>query len=162
MLINIHKDYNFFIPIKWYIILMNEGSFTQNLQYLIGNRIRVNIKQKIRKDLIENQIKNLRYIWLENYIYTKLMYAKSLWKLITYNQAYKDIHINQPIGKLFTKSQTDIYKNIAEIYYGYSIYLEKKFDIGKAIWGRKYILCYNNHAYAIVQEFFSPHIIDFF
>nr|YP_009397179.1 hypothetical protein [Thuretia quercifolia]ARW66365.1 hypothetical protein [Thuretia quercifolia] len=106
--------------------------------------------------------KNIRSIWLENSLYTKLMFAKSIWKFKYYNEIDTKITNNKPIGKSIILLQIDILKEIHEINYGYCKYLEDKFQTNIPIWGRKYTLYYNNKSYVTVQEFFSPYIKNFF
>nr|YP_009399053.1 hypothetical protein [Taenioma perpusillum]ARW68450.1 hypothetical protein [Taenioma perpusillum] len=142
------KIYNL-IPKIWQMILLNDGSLTQTLHYLTKTNIKLSIFQKN---------KYLRCIWLENSIYTKLIFARSLWKI---NQQYLPTFINsKALGRNFIQSQVEVYKKLNEIYYGYSLIKEVKYH--KPIWGRKYTLYYNNIIIITIQEFFSPSIVDFF
>ena len=150
------------IPAEWQMILMNEGSFTQNLNYLHNQTIFIDMQQKSYQKVTNNHLTTLRCVWLENSIYTKLTFARSLWKMIPQNNLSYKLKQSKPIGNLLIANQSDIYKNIIEIYYGYCINLEKSFDNNLAIWGRKYVLYYNHNTYAIIQEFFSPNISSFF
>nr|QCI08541.1 hypothetical protein [Spermothamnion repens] len=151
-----------YIPITLQIILITEGSLTKNLNCLTNMSTSIKIQQKYI--INHNMIKNIRCVWLENELYTKLTFARSLW-LITYQDStlmYKELKNNKPIGQLLIESKKDIHKAIEEIYYGYCQYLEKSFYINQPIWGRKYLLYYKSQTYAIIQEFFSPKILDFF
>jgi len=146
---NLSLHIHYLIPHRWQIILLNDGSLTQTLHYLTKTNVKLSIFQKN---------KYLRCIWLENSIYTKLVFARSLWQL---NQRYLPSFINsKALGRNFIQSQVEIYKKINEIYYGYS--LTKKIGYQKPIWGRKYTLYYKNIMIITIQEFFSPSIIDFF
>lgn len=149
------------IPHEWQIILINEGSFTQNLNYISGNKIKITMQQKYNYNFYNNEINNIRYVWLENSIYTKLTFARSLWIFKYKDNLYHQLKINKPIGSLLINNEKDIYKNVYEIYYGYCQFIEKYFEINQPIWGRKSILHSNDKAYANIQEFFSPHIIKF-
>nr|QCI08341.1 hypothetical protein [Ptilothamnion sphaericum] len=160
----IHKNkfqniqYTNYIPNEWQLILINEGSFTKNLNCLTNVNTEIIMQQQY------NHIKkrNLRCVWLENCIYTKLTFARSLWILTYKDNIYNQLNTNMPIGQSFISSNTEIFKQIEEIYYGYCAYIERYFHINQPIWGRKYILYYNYNTYAIIQEFFSPKIKDFF
>lgn len=99
---------------------------------------------------------------MENCIYTKYLFARSIWLFKYLEKIDYKIQNNLPIGNSLINSQTDIYKHIHEIYYGYSNNLEKKFKIYQPIWGRKYTLYYKNKSFITIQEFFSPSIINFF
>nr|YP_009296246.1 hypothetical protein Sebd_094 [Sebdenia flabellata]AOM65181.1 hypothetical protein Sebd_094 [Sebdenia flabellata] len=145
------------IPTKWKLILMSDGSFTQNLNSLTGKYITTNINPKFNDSLI-NQ-KKLRIIWLEDSDHNQLTFAKSLW---TINNKNFSIQEKKPIGQLFIESQIDTYKEIHEIYYGYSKYLNRKFKSIQPIWGRKYTIYHSKYYLITIYEFFSPHLINFF
>nr|QCI06992.1 hypothetical protein [Haraldiophyllum bonnemaisonii] len=149
------------IPIIWQLILTNEGSLTKVLNSLTRKKLKIKMLQKCNyKSQTINR--NIRCVWLETSIYTKLIFARSLW-LLTYQMKINfEIIINKPIGKSFIDNQIDIYKNINEIYYGYCKYFEKNFSTNHAIWGRKYTLYYNYTNYITIQEFFSPYILNLF
>nr|YP_009395940.1 hypothetical protein [Dasya naccarioides]ARW65126.1 hypothetical protein [Dasya naccarioides] len=149
------------IPSKWQLILTNEGSFTQIIKNLSGYKINIRVVEK-KTRTINNVHKNIRCVWLENSIYTKYLFARSIWLFKYLDNINCNIEGNLPIGNSLINSQTDIYKHIHEIYYGYSKNLEKKFRICKPIWGRKYTLYYKNKSFITIQEFFSPLIINFF
>jgi len=149
------------MPIEWQLILMNEGSFTQNLHSLTGQHLYIKMFQKFN-NTSSNQYRNIRCIWLENSIYTKLLFARSIWVLNYIDTIDKKVSNYSPLGISIIQSQIDIHKKTHEIYYGYCQYLEKKFQYNNPIWGRKYTLYYNNKSYVTIQEFFSPLIKNFF
>lgn len=145
------------IPIEWQLILSNEGSFTKIAKQLDGKYIKLNMLQKSNHR--SNKInRHLRCIWLETSLYTKLVFARSIWLFQYMNKIDFKIKKNEPIGNFLINSQIDIYKNIHEIYYGYSKKLEHKFNKNKPLWGRKYTLYYKNKSYVTIQEYFSPEI----
>nr|YP_009397387.1 hypothetical protein [Dasyclonium flaccidum]ARW66573.1 hypothetical protein [Dasyclonium flaccidum] len=144
-----------FIPVKWQLILTNNGSFTQALTYLTNQIIDIKMLQNKHK----TNKRHIRCVWLGAEIYTKLTFARSLWLLTLDNQTIKT---DKPIGKSFIKHKIDIYKKIHEIYYGYSQNFEKSFSLNKPLWGRKYTLYYKNKSSVTIQEFFSPDILYFF
>nr|QCI06531.1 hypothetical protein [Erythroglossum lusitanicum] len=150
-----------YIPIKWQIILINEGSFTKTLNALTGQKIKMKMYQKYNYRA-KNIKRNIRCVWLETYIYTKLTFARSIWIFVDQNIINMKFIKNKPIGKALIDNQIDIYKNIHEIYYGYCKYLEKQFIVNQLIWARKYTLYYNYTSYLTVQEFFSPYIKNLF
>nr|YP_009391186.1 hypothetical protein [Dipterocladia arabiensis]ARW59330.1 hypothetical protein [Dipterocladia arabiensis] len=150
-----------FIPIPWQLILTNDGSFTQIVNYLDNKSVKLRMLQKYNQT--SKQIhRNLRCIWLENSIYTKLIFARSIWLFKYIDKTDYNIKGNQPIGNSLINSQIDIYKNIHEIYYGYSQEFENKFNQKYPLWGRKYTLYYKNKSYITIQEYFSPQIINLF
>nr|YP_009332761.1 hypothetical chloroplast RF21 [Membranoptera weeksiae]YP_009332978.1 hypothetical chloroplast RF21 [Membranoptera tenuis]AHZ94772.1 hypothetical chloroplast RF21 [Membranoptera weeksiae]AKL79234.1 hypothetical chloroplast RF21 [Membranoptera tenuis] len=151
------------IPFEWKLILMNEGSFTQSLYFLNNKKINIKMCQKINNTSSKLN-KNIRCVWLENTVYTKFIFARSIWLVRYINNIKYPVINNQPIGTSLIESQIDIYKHIHEIYYGYSKEIEKqltKVSI-KALWGRKYTLYYNHISYVTIQEFFSPGIFNLF
>nr|QCI06382.1 hypothetical protein [Dictyurus purpurascens] len=145
------------IKLEWKLILINEGSLTQVLHSLSGNKLKIQMFQKSNK-----YYKNIRSIWLEDSLYTKLIFARSMWMYKYINEINNKIKNKKPLGKSIIISQIDILRKIHEINYGYCQYLEYKFQSNIPIWGRKYTLYYNNKAYITVQEFFSPYIANFF
>nr|YP_009393468.1 hypothetical protein [Bostrychia simpliciuscula]ARW62030.1 hypothetical protein [Bostrychia simpliciuscula] len=157
----LNNKFNSFFPNQWQLILMNEGSLTKSLSNLTSKIIQTNLLQKEYK---KYQVvkRNIRCVWLETSIYTKLIFARSLWILIYNNKIYKIINTNKPIGFSLIENKIDTYKQIHEIYYGYCQKLEKNFTLKTAIWGRKYTLHYSNKSSTIIQEFFSPYIKKFF
>nr|YP_010155893.1 putative chloroplast RF21 [Cumathamnion serrulatum]QQY85327.1 putative chloroplast RF21 [Cumathamnion serrulatum] len=151
------------IPFEWKLILMNEGSFTQTLHSLDNKKINIKMCQKTN-NISKNLNRNIRCVWLENSIYTKFIFARSIWLMKYLKNIDSPMIKNQPIGTSLIESQIDIYKQIHEIYYGYSKEIEKKLTKPniKALWGRKYTLYYNHISCVTIQEFFSPDILNLF
>nr|YP_009509225.1 hypothetical protein [Gracilaria vermiculophylla]AXI96875.1 hypothetical protein [Gracilaria vermiculophylla]QXU75088.1 hypothetical protein [Gracilaria vermiculophylla]WDZ67969.1 hypothetical protein [Gracilaria vermiculophylla] len=148
------------IPPEWKFILMSDGSFTQNLNSLTKQEI-ITCPTYIKHQYINKQI-NIREVYLQDDSKTNLAFARSKWILQINNQTYNKVDNKEPIGKSLIKDQADIYKDIHEIYYGYSIYLEHIFNTVEPIWGRKYTIYYEYKPITTIQEFFSPYIISFF
>lgn len=151
---------NQLIPLEWQLVLINDGSFTQNLNSLTGKNIKIEIIS-IFENKILNQHNYTREIWLKDHNCNRLAFAQSLWPIYN-NTKYLKLPNNQPVGQSLIELQIDIYKDIHEIYYGYSQYLEKEFHIEGPTWGRKYTLYYKNNPLATIQEIFSPQIINLF
>lgn len=143
-----------FIPNEWLFILMNTGSFTQILNTLIINDINTNICQKYNNNQ-PTQFTNTRSIWLIKNNH-KLAFAQSRWIIKNNYQNFIALLNNQPIGQSFIINETDLYKNIEEIYCGYCYTLEKSFESKQLIWGRKYTLFYSDTSFITIQEYFSP------
>lgn len=136
------------LPIILQLILINNGSLTQNLNSITG--------QKIYIHLIKQQIKNnrqiIRKVWIKKNT-KKLAFAESCW-----NQQKIDIMkfiANQPIGQSIILDETDIYKEIEYIQYGYYYYLEKTFQIKTPLWHRQYTIWLDKKTLTVIQEFFS-------
>lgn len=102
----------------------------------------------------------MRSIWLEDLAYHKLTFAKSLWP--AQNLYFQEFKEEKPIGELLIKYNKDIYKDISEIYYGYSKYLNNYFKSTGPIWGRKYTIYYKKYYIITIHEFFSPELVNFF
>lgn len=149
------------MPIALQLILINDGSFTQNINLLTGKNIYIKMFQKFNK-ISKKNYRNVRCIWLENNLYTKLLFARSIWALNSINIIDIKTTSNTPLGRSLIQSKTDINKQINEIYYGYCQYLEYKFQFNNPVWGRKYTLYYNKKSYIIIQEFFSPLLVNLF
>nr|YP_009731981.1 hypothetical protein [Gracilaria edulis]QHS70536.1 hypothetical protein [Gracilaria edulis]UAD85541.1 hypothetical protein [Gracilaria edulis] len=148
------------IPPEWRFILMSDGSFTQNLNSLTGQHI-ITCPTYIKENYIYKRRK-IRNIYLQDTLNNNLAFARSNWILkIKNNNIYTILNNKQPVGKSLIQNQTDIYKDIHEIYYVYSIYLENIFDSKQPIWGRKYTIYNEYEAITTIQEFFSPYILSF-
>lgn len=149
------------IPIEWQLILMSDGSFTQNLISLTGNIIQVKIvSQSMYK--LDNYNKKIREIWLIDQSYNKLAFAQSIWPKYDDELDYTLTQSKKPIGQSFVESQADIYRDIHEIYCGYCKNLDNEFQFDDIVWGRKYTIYSNNKPLTTIHEIFSPQIIDFF
>ena len=158
-------DYRFcqIIPMEWQLILINDGSFTQNLISLTGKNILLHIAfGSTYKTLDYN--KYIRGVWLQdnNSNSSYLTFARSSWPTYISNQNNLPKYLYKPIGQSLVESRTDIYKDIHEIYYGYCINIEDKLKIKGPIWGRKYTIYYKNKPLATIEEIFSSKIKDFF
>nr|QCI05472.1 hypothetical protein [Crouania attenuata] len=147
------------VPIKWQNILINDGSFTRNLKALTGQNIDIKLLQKSYKQKSQLLRSNRKvFLYAKNYPY--ITFARSLCVLENVNRQNNIVYTNKPIGQSIIESNIDIHKKIYEIYCGYSNELENIFKSSKLIWGRKYKLYYEAKSYLIIQEFFSPHLIN--
>nr|WOA02494.1 hypothetical protein [Gloiopeltis furcata] len=145
------------IPFQWQLVLINDGSFTQNLNSLTGKKITVELTSVPNCRLSYNKYHS-RKVWLTDCKHNKLAFAHSIW-LDQVNAI--NLSKNIPIGQSLIKLKIDIHRDLHEIYYGYSRRLEKKFDSYGAIWGRKYTIYYESKPLTTIQEFFSPKILGF-
>ncbi|MGH0883582.1 chorismate pyruvate-lyase family protein [Bacillus paranthracis] len=148
---------NYDIPKKWKLILINDGSLTQSLSSLTGKPINLKIVKEYNNKLI-NKIYRTREVWLEDQKFNKLAFAQSVWPSY-YNTELPD---NKPVGQSFIENQLDIHKEIHEVYYGYSQYIESKFNCQGPIWGRKYTIYHKATRLTTLDEIFSPQIAHFF
>nr|YP_009392206.1 hypothetical protein [Osmundaria fimbriata]ARW60768.1 hypothetical protein [Osmundaria fimbriata] len=159
---NMGDQLNIIIPEQLRILFVNEGSLTYTMQHLTGKIIGIEIlQQKYERNEYKKPKLYMRFAWIETEIYTKLIFARSLWNILYNHAIYSKIKENYPIGNSFIKYKSDIYKHIHEVYYGYCYKLEKYLECKSKIWGRKYTLYYGNKSYATIQEIFSPHMISF-
>ena len=149
------------IPIELQLILMSDGSFTQNLISLTGNIINLNIIFKSTHKIL-NSSNHVREILLTDTTCKPLAFAQSIWPKYDNRIQYSAILKNQPIGQSFIESKVEIYKEMHEIYYGYCTLLEKKFFSDGPIWGRKYTIYHKQKPLTVIQEIFSPEIINLF
>ena len=157
----LNNQFNKFIPIEWQFILTNNGSFTQNLNSLLMNKADIEMSQKYNK-ISEIKSVNIRIIWLKNNINDRFTFAHSIWIFNSSSKKYLKLLTNKPIGQSFIEYEIDLYKDLQEISYGYCHYLENQFKCTEPIWARKYKIYYKNNSYAIIEEFFSPKLINFF
>ena len=153
---------NKYIPIEWQFILMNTGSLTQNLNSLLINKITIEMCQKYYLTFNEKKFTNIRIVWLENQINQNITFAKSIWVINKRENKYKQILTTKPIGYSLINHEIDIYKNLEEIYCGYSYNLENIFEKSALIWGRKYKISYSSNSYITIEEYFTPNLVNFF
>lgn len=151
---------NKIIPNEWLFILMNTGSFTQNLNSLLVTDIKINICQKYNKNQ-SKKLTNTRTIWLKSYDNNKFAFAQSRWIIKNNYENCLDLIKNKPIGQSFISNEIDLHKNLEEIYCGYCYTLEKYFQSKQLIWGRKYTVLYNETSFITIQEYFSPELTKF-
>lgn len=158
---HIKQKLNNLVPTELQFILLNEGSLTKILNYINIKPVTLKKSQKTNETL--KNYRYLRYIYIENCLYIKLIFARSLWQFKYKNHRIKRKQLENhiPIGILIIKYDIDIYKKIHEIYYGYCVQLENRLHCNQPLWGRKYTLYYNHESFITIQEFFSPHIINF-
>lgn len=163
---NISKDIHNLdcIPNKWKLIIMADGSFTQNLNSLTGKEIFISLINQKQLPTINDkkEIENFlfRQIWLEDKDQNKLAFAESLWKLSS--KKTLDLNNKQPIGKSFIEFEIDFYKKIQNIQFGYSYLIGSGFKTQQPIWSREYILLHNNQDITKIKEFFSPELAQYF
>nr|QCI06188.1 hypothetical protein [Dicranema revolutum] len=147
------------IPQEWQIILMGDGSCTQNITSLTGKKTKVKILKENNYKIVDNT-STVREVYLYNDQENILAFATSRWhyrkKLLLVN------NISVPIGQLLIEHKQDFYKEINEIYNGYCQKLECKFHHKGLIWGRRYTLYYKSIPLASFEEIFSPIISTFF
>nr|YP_009293888.1 hypothetical protein Ahnf_091 [Ahnfeltia plicata]AOM65576.1 hypothetical protein Ahnf_091 [Ahnfeltia plicata]UAT97402.1 hypothetical protein Ahn.pli.Chile.pt_031 [Ahnfeltia plicata] len=160
------------VPLRWKLILLNDGSFTQNLNSLTGHHINANVLKQSTNNFVLNQYtqhldayfslvnsKATREVWLEDNKSTKLAFARSFWfQPSIMSNKFPD---HEPIGKSFIQLNIDIHKEIHQVYCGYSTHMSHEFKSNDFIWGRHYTIWQNYQPLAIVQEFFSPHLIQY-
>lgn len=139
-------------PLKWQLILLSDGSFTQNLNSIIGQKININlIRQNSTKN---NQI--IRQVWIEDLYKNKMAFAESYWKK---NDIKKSkLSDFKPIGKSIINNEIDISKKIHNINYGYNLFIEKTLDTKHPMLSREYTIQYKNNALTKIKELFSPHL----
>lgn len=153
---NINVNYAYYrlrnFSLEWQLILLGDGSFTQNLNSITGQKIRINL---IQQNLIaKNQI--LRQVWIEDLHKNKIAFAESFWE----NNNIKTSKLNncRPIGKSMIKYELDIFKEIQNISYGYNYFTEKVFKLRRPILSREYTICYDSQTLTTIKEFFSPNL----
>lgn len=133
------------IPKIQQLLLISNGSLTQNLNSLQGNEIKLYlVTQKIKKN---ND--TIRIVILKDPI-IHLVFAISYWKKDT-----TKISISQPIGQIIITKEIDIFRQISRLNYGYCYNIEKQLLITKAICYRESVM-YHQHKYLnLIQEFIA-------
>nr|YP_009541615.1 hypothetical protein [Synarthrophyton chejuense]AYR05624.1 hypothetical protein [Synarthrophyton chejuense] len=142
------------LPKKWQLILLSDGSFTQNLNSITGKKIKINL---IRQTLITKHKTN-RSVWIQDNSNNKLAFANSYLK---YNQkqGYKSLSLRDtPIGKSVINNEIDISKAIHTINYGYNYFTEKKIQTQRPILSRKYTMYYKQKSLTNIKEIFLPNL----
>jgi chorismate-pyruvate lyase len=159
-----------FIPIEWQLILISDGSLTQNISIIKKDLLSlklINEKRQLRFFTIVNKQSNKsnnyntvlsREIWLINQVKYKILFAKSYYNKEIFPLDF--LNNSDPLGRSLIESEIEIYRKINKIYYGYSQILEKKFNIKGPLWGRSYHILYRDQLIILINEFFSPIIIN--
>nr|AYR06329.1 hypothetical protein [Renouxia sp.] len=149
------------IPITWRLIIIGQGSFTQNLNSITGEKIYVElVSQKVKINRL-NPLTNhtIRRVWIKNKQGNKLAFAESYWNQS--DRFFANLTSEQPIGKSLIEFETDFYKEIQQIEYGHSYLLEKAFRTQEPIWSRKYSIWHDSRPIATIREFFSNELIKY-
>nr|YP_010728610.1 hypothetical protein P6G74_pgp044 [Phymatolithon calcareum]WEA76916.1 hypothetical protein [Phymatolithon calcareum] len=151
---NINMNYAYYrlknFSLEWQLILLSDGSFTQNLNSIKGQKIRINL---IQQNLIKNN-QILRQVWIEDLHKNKIAFAESSWEKNNIKKSKPNNY--RPIGKSMIKYELDISKKIHNINYGYNYFTEKAFKLKQPILSREYTICYNKQNLTTIKEFFSP------
>ena len=130
------------------VLLINNGSLTQNLNSITGKPIHIHfIQQEFNHS---KQIK--RKIWIIN-TFHRLVYAESIWNA-AYNKILQFTN-NQAIGQNIITNEIDIYKQITYIAYIYNYAIEKKLKQNCLFWKREYIIWCDYLPLIKIEEFFS-------
>nr|YP_009395737.1 hypothetical protein [Herposiphonia versicolor]ARW64717.1 hypothetical protein [Herposiphonia versicolor] len=154
-LINYKIIHSIATPIKF--IIISEGSHTRLINYKKKDTTKLQVFQ-YQEHKIHKPKRKIRYVWLETSIYTKMTFARSLWKIKQEDMDIQKINRQSPIGNSFINNKIDINKNIIELQYCYCKNFEKSIKSKEIILGKKYELNYNNKSNIIIQEFFSLNI----
>lgn len=143
------------------VILTSEGSFTKNTEYFTNNLVYIKKLQKTRYNMnVKKQ--HIRSVWIGTFLYSRLVLARSLWLVIYKKKSYltKEL-LATPVGKSFIRNESDIYKRIDELCYGYNQFINKSYIYITPIWLKKYTLYYKSKYYVTIQEFFSYNTADY-
>nr|NP_053990.1 Ycf21 [Porphyra purpurea]P51380.1 RecName: Full=Uncharacterized protein ycf21 [Porphyra purpurea]AAC08266.1 hypothetical chloroplast ORF 21 [Porphyra purpurea] len=149
------------IPIIWKVILLGDGSFTRHseiLTYAITSVDHLNTFIYSNEQILLKSFIN-RKVWIGTNTCKKLIFASSWWNIKGYEKLYK--YPSQAIGSFFIQSELDFYRDIHEIFLGYSFELEKLFSSKGPFWGRHYTLFYKGKPISIIYEIFSPLLENF-
>nr|QCI05161.1 hypothetical protein [Centroceras clavulatum] len=157
----LYQNFDNYIPKEWQSIIINDGSFTQNLNSLFINPTKITMSQKYSIIFPEKLI-NIRNVWLENDSNNKVTFAKSIWIINKDYCKYNKIFNTIPIGYSLINFEVDIYKNLQEIFCGYCYDLEKRLQSKEIIWGRKYQIFYPNQSSVTIEEYFTPKLVKVF
>nr|YP_009541914.1 hypothetical protein [Neogoniolithon spectabile]AYR06123.1 hypothetical protein [Neogoniolithon spectabile] len=131
------------------LILINNGSLTQNLNSALGTKIKVDIiQQSVKKN---NEI--IRVIILKDKS-SNLVFAVSDWQENQVHFLLRTVNY-QPIGQFIINNELDIRKHILCLKYGYCYYIEKKLRINQSICYRLSKVYYKNKILNTIQEFIA-------
>jgi chorismate-pyruvate lyase len=150
------------LPLRLQILLTSDGSLTRHNMIIGNNQITINIVEelnKLRKGtsryIDDKQL--IRVIWLvENS--NKHIFAQSQWHLI--HKVKQCINLNKPLGKAIITSEIDIHRDLLNIYCGYCKIIEDKFNYYGPLWGRSYKISFSNLPSVVIDEIFSPSLIQ--
>lgn len=149
------------IPIMWRLIIIGQGSFTQNLNSITGEKTYIDlVDQKVKMNklnILTNHI--TRKVWIKNKEGNKLAFAESYWN--PSNRLFTNLMSKQPIGKSLIEFEIDFHKEIQQIECGHSYLLKKAFQTQEPIWSRKYTIRHDSRSIATIREFFSNKLIKY-
>lgn len=152
---SIHKSLSI-ISLEYQMVIMSNGSLTQQLNCITGNNINISL---IRQNSINNfnpyyNNYTVREIWLKDNHNHQLVFAQSF--LNKYMIMHRNLIEKQAIGKSLIESEIDFYKEVYKMSYGYLLIIEEELQIKIPIWSRHCIVWHNKKPLTIIKEFFPP------
>nr|YP_009313451.1 Hypothetical protein ycf21 [Galaxaura rugosa]SCW21705.1 Hypothetical protein ycf21 [Galaxaura rugosa] len=164
------KNFNYlpsFIPIEWQILLTNDGSFTRNASIINNSITTIQLCKQNSIYTSRKKIKNFisyhkyqtvnriteRYVWLTQEK-EKIGFAYFQYLSNRYKMSYL-FHNNQPVGSSLIASETNIHRDLENVYLGYCQELESSFECIGPLWGRSYNIHVETDTLLIIHEIFS-------
>jgi chorismate lyase len=156
-----------FIPMKWQTLLTSNGSLTRNARILAKSDTKIMLLQQneqilrheenlIRKGIHKTK-KIQRRIWLIDK-QKKLIFAESAWPINRKQNLF--FKTKKPIGTSLIESELNVHRELITVYYGYCELIEKQFGNIGPLWGRSYRIYLNKVPSIIINEIFSPYLVE--
>lgn len=87
------------------------------------------------------------------------VYAASWWNAHTIDSYLKDK--NQPIWVSLVKERAELYRELVQVEYGDSPYLEEKFNSSGPFWGRQYVFWHEKRPLTVIYEVFASSLQEY-
>ncbi|NMG08663.1 chorismate lyase [Brasilonema sp. UFV-L1] len=153
----------------WQMLILGDGSPTRHLQLITGERTEVDLIDMscigMNSDNTHQLIQLLpgprsrRQVWLCTASGQRLAYATSWWESNHVNEHLQNRNI--PIWDSLTGKRMELYREILEIHYGKSAYLESAFGQKRNLWGRYYLFWHQGKPLTLIYEVFSNYLTKY-
>ena len=153
----------------WQMLLLGNGSPTQHLKLLTGEKIKVDLIDMSNIGMNSDGAPELihvvqgprlrRQVWLCTASGQRLVYAVSWWQANQIGEYLRNLNI--PIWESLSSRRMELYRDIWKIQYGRSSQLETEFDQKGNFWGRYYLFWYQERPLTLVYEVFSNYLTKY-
>jgi chorismate lyase len=153
----------------WQILLLGDGSPTQHLKLLTGERTEVDVIDMSPigsgNDAAPAEIQAIaaprlrRQVWLRTASGQRLAYAASWWAAEQVDNYLENRAL--PIWESLSQLHTELYRDVRGIYYGNSSNLAQAFNYPGPFWGRHYLFWHGRKPLTLIYEVFSPYLTKY-
>eukprot|EP00891_Asterochloris_glomerata_P006110 jgi/Astpho2/6110/Aster-04056 len=149
------------------VMLLSDGSVTRHLQLLTGLVVSVDCLQmeRIARESVEDlpeQVETIPGDLVQRQVFLRspgedhlpLVYAASWWSADHVDEFLRDKQ--QPIWASLSQGHIELFREIQQVHYGNSEFLEESFREKGPFLGRHYLFWHHGRPLTVIYEVFSP------